>query len=216
MEKIHKKKQKIAVEKHEAILDVAKLNHKRELEKKEEEMNEQIKDKEQELLLARQLRHDYEDLEKANENLKSLNENQEKKMDELNNKNEDLKSLNKELRKANETKELKSNKKNKKSIRFEDLENLDKTKEENKKLKVNIIDLKIKLAEDSISRWYMGTALEEQEERLKESEGANFYERNERLEDIKQELDVLGINDDYMKGIEERKKELMKLKRSRQ
>ena len=55
-------------------------------------MNEQIKGKEQELLLARQLRHDYEDLERANENLKSLNENQEKKMDELNNKNEDLKS----------------------------------------------------------------------------------------------------------------------------
>ena len=108
MEEIHKKKQKIAVKKHEAILDAERLNHKRELEKKEEEMNEQIKDKERELLLARSKYYEFEK------------------------ENKDLKSLNSDLVKANEdiSKELKSNKENKKSISFEDLENLDKTKKE--------------------------------------------------------------------------------------
>ena len=68
MEEIHKKKQKIAVQKHEAILNKAKLNHKRELEKKEKEMNEQI----EELLNS--------DLAKANEDIsKELKSNKENK-----------------------------------------------------------------------------------------------------------------------------------------
>ena len=57
-----------------------------------------------------------------------------------------------------------------------------------------------------MSRWYMGTVLEEQEERLKESEGAKFYERNERLEHMKQELEILNIDDDYKKGQKKEKK----------
>ena len=119
MEEIHKKKQKIAVQKHEAILNTAKLNHKRELEKKEKEMNEQIEDKERELLRARSKYYEFQK------------------------ENKDLKSLNSDLVKANEdiSKELKSNKENKKSVSFEDMKNVEKTEEENMKLKERIEEL---------------------------------------------------------------------------
>ena len=183
IEEIHKKKQKIAVKKHEAILDRVKLNHERELEKKENELNEQR----MELVLARQLRHDYEDLEKANEDLKSLNENQEKKMDELNKKNEDLKSLNKELRKAIEMKELKSNKENKKSISFEDLENLDKTKEENKKLKESNTEL-------NNSHDELNKKIEELQTQYREEVKRNrdeMRQARERIQQLKQQIDEL-------------------------
>tara|TARA_B100000519_G_scaffold133079_1_gene115026 strand:- start:115 stop:1860 length:1746 start_codon:yes stop_codon:yes gene_type:complete len=169
MEEIHKKKQKIAVKKHEAILDAERLNHKRELEKKEEEMNEQIKDKERELLLARSKYYEFEK------------------------ENKDLKSLNSDLVKANEdiSKELKSNKENKKSISFEDLENAERTAEENKKLKERIEEMVVEYADLNKNYEELNKKIEGLQTQYREEVKRNrdeMRQARERIQQLKQQI----------------------------